>query len=206
MDVDAFIAAIDHEINFARLAYDFPILATRRTHLAYVNGVAATYEFIIERIFDEMRHFHLPVPDVDVANAEVGGIAFHRRLEVSLALDIVFPGFCNQKGFLKVVEVTGNRRTGARGSHDGLDGVGEFLWIGNAADIAHDDIGQGLENGVGGEFVPVGDVFQVNRTVEVFKVTAFFLGCGHQDAFREASEKEVVFKGGRTVGKAVLRR
>ena len=192
LDVDSLVAAVDDEVDFVGGAGG-SALRTREVFKApNVNIVAAPQEFVEDYVFHQMRTFALALCDMDVSYACVGDVVLGRRVEVALAFYIKASRFLDEKRVFKVFEILSDGDVVGRDSHGRADRVREFAWIGEAADVAHDDIGKRFEDGVVFDLVPSDDVLKVDCLVNVLEIIPLLIRCVHEDAFRKTAEQKVV--------------
>ena len=196
LDVDAFVAAVHHEVYFVRAAGGRTLCPGEVFKGSNVNIVAAPYEFVEDYVFHQMRAFTLTLRDMDVPYACIGGVVFRWRVEVALTFDIVSSCLLDEKRVFKVFEIVADGDVVGWDLHGRGDCVREFAWIGEAADVAHDDVGKRLEDGVVFDLVPGDDILKVDCLVKVLEIIPLLIRRVHEDTFRKAAEQKVVHECG----------
>ena len=196
LDVDAFVAAIHHEVDFMGGALEYTVLPGESLDFPDIDIVAKAYKFVENCILHEMRHFDLPVVEMDVAKTKIGGIIFAWGVEISFALDVVPPRLLDEKRILEVSKITCHGRPVCPYAHDGLDRVGKFFGIGESADAAHHNVGKSTEDFRIFDVIPVDDIFEIDGSVNVLEILPFLAFSFHEYAFRKPSKGEVFDKGG----------
>ena len=95
--------AIDDEIDFVLSYRVLPGGVVVALHNSDINGISTPDEFVVDGVFHEVREFRLSEVDARVPESGIGGVVFHRVVEVAAPLDVKSLSLADQKGVGKVV-------------------------------------------------------------------------------------------------------
>ena len=174
LDVEAHVAFVDDEIHFIPLAATLAVDGREHLHGADVHGIAAADEFVVDRVFHEMRVLALPEVEPRIADAGVDGVVFGRVVEVAVAAQVEEPGVTYEKGRFKIAEIFAYGRLVASELAGRVYRVREFRRIRKASDIAHCSVGDGFKKIVVSEIEPLDYVAEVDGRVEVVEILTLF--------------------------------
>ena len=178
LDVDAFIAAVDHKIDFVSGSDMLTVGCCLSLKCSHVNGIAVPKQFIVDDVFHQMRVFNLTEVKSGIAQTGVGCVVFVRIVKIVVPLDVKTFCFGNEKRICEIVEIFDNCISVTFGSSRSLQEVCNSCWIGKASNIAHYGIDYGVKKGFIAQSAFFLKVFQINRTekaVEIFPFVGFVL-------------------------------
>ena len=194
LDVDSFVAAIDHEIDFMCAANMLAVGGGFSLERSHVNGISVPQQFVVDDVLHQVRVFNLPEVESSVAEASVGSVVFVRIVKMMVSPDVKSLGFGDEKGVREVVEILDDCISVILGSSCVLQEICYSRWIGKASYIAHYGVYNGIKNHVIAQPAFFQKVFQVDRaeeSAEVFPLACLVL---HHRTFREPAISEIFEK------------
>ena len=183
--------AIDDEIDFVLSYRVLPGGVVVALHNADVNGISTPDEFVVDGVFHEVREFRLAEVDARVPEAGIGGVVFHRVVEVAAPLDVKALCLADKKGVGKVVKVLDDGVSARIDSGNGFCGVGEFGRVCERGGVAHHDVDYLLKEQIVPDVVSFHDVAEINGCVKIFKVRLFCRRRLGEDAIGEPPVEKI---------------
>ena len=191
LDVHLPRTAIDDEIDFVLSYRVLPGGVVVALHNADINGISTPDEFVVDGVFHEVREFRLAEVDARVPESGIGGVVFHRVVEVAAPLDVKALCLADKKGIGKVVKVLDDGVSARIDSGNGFCGVGEFGRVCERGGVAHHDVDHLLQEQIVPDVVSFHDVAEINGCVKIFKVRLFCRRRLGEDAVWEASVEQI---------------
>ena len=191
LDVHLPRTAIDDEVDFVLSYRVLPGGVVVALHNADVNGISTPDEFVVDGVFHEVREFRLAEVDARVPKSGIGGVVFHRVVEVAAPLDVKALCLADKKGVGKVVKVLDDGVSARIDSGNGFCGVGEFGRVCERGGVAHHDVDYLLKEQIVPDVVSFHDVAEINGCVKIFKVRLFCRRRLGEDAIGEPPVEKI---------------
>ena len=183
-------AAVGDEVDLGLCGRLHAILQRIGVYDADIDGIASPFQLVVDNVLHQVGVLNLPKAQNRVAQPGVHCVEFGGSCKIAFALDVIANGPADEKGVFEEGQIFSDGDMVGRLSRRGQR-VRELGRIGQRADVAHCEVGEGLQERAAFDVVAFGDVTQVNRVDDVLKIVPLFSFGRTQDAFRESSVAEI---------------